>query len=200
MYDKFLKDLERSAPHEARTANLVIRKYKRTIRDLQFTCEADLYEEMKAKDFIVTFEEGQVMFEHKADFKATQTWNLAIEHMCNNTRSGLASTKAQVWISSVQEPQTGIWRAYYVNVQALRKILFSDQFPALCQPNMKTRGLYEDSYWHKLDSNWASGDKSSSCFFRLCIEMHIETHKDLWGRLDLAEDGSIDWLLVAADK
>ena len=192
-YEKFLKDLERSAPHEARTANLVIRKSSRNVMGVRFMQESDLYNEMKAKDFVVTFDEGEVVFEHKVDFKATDTWNLAIEHLCNGRRSGLASTKAQIWISSVKEPQTGIWRAYMSKVKDLREKLFSGNFPDLCEPNLLTKG----EYWHQVDSNRTCGDASVAWFFKLGIDLHVEG-RDCWSRLEQAENGSMDWLAMTA--
>jgi hypothetical protein len=191
-HEKFLEDLARSAPQEVRIANLVIRKSLRSAQ-VCFLPESASYKQKKEKDFVVTFDgDKKVVFEHKADFKATDTWNLAIEYLCNGRRSGLASTNAHIWISSVMEPNTGVWRDYMGRVDKLREIFFSDKFPLLCEPNLQTKGVY----WHQFDSNRTSGDSSTAWFLKLCIDLHVEG-KSCWTRLDLLDDASVDWLAMA---
>lgn len=80
------------------------------------------YREMQGnfKDWdVIVFRNNEIQtFEFKADRRAAQTGNLAIETLCNKKPSGISATKADYWIHCVCDGDT-VLEVYEIPVKTL---------------------------------------------------------------------------------
>ena len=80
---------------------------------------------------VVVFRDGKhQFFEFKADRRAANTGNLAIETLCNKKPSGISATKADYWIHCVCVGDT-VLEVYEIPVKTLSQMVIRNDWDSI---------------------------------------------------------------------